>query len=202
MEAPKNKGELKTILETVNYLSKFAPCLSAINVPLCQLLKESSEFVWDAQQEQTFSKIKELIIQEPGPVLIYFDPAKQLKLQVDASKYRLGIVLLKDSKPVSYASKSLTDSEVKNAQIEKKLYAILFGFKCFHHYVYGQHVIVESDHKLLKSIMKKTRRDTQLTVLQRVIQDGWPEERKTCPQVAAEFWNDRDELFVINGIAF
>lgn len=51
MEAPKNKGELETILGMVNYLSKFAPCLPDINAPLHQLLKESSEFIWDAQHE-------------------------------------------------------------------------------------------------------------------------------------------------------
>uniref|UniRef100_A0A3P9LL44 Gypsy retrotransposon integrase-like protein 1 n=1 Tax=Oryzias latipes TaxID=8090 RepID=A0A3P9LL44_ORYLA len=279
MEAPKNKGELETLLGMVNYLSKFAPCLSDINAPLRQLLKESSEFVWDAQHEQAFSKMKELITREPGPVLTYFDPSKQLKLQVDASKYGLGAVLLQDSKPVSYASRSLTDSEVNYAQIEKELYAILFGFKRFHHYVYGQHVIVESDHKPLEPIMQKplalapprlqrmilqlqrysftilhkpgkdipvadtlsrkslpsqddnmsegmdlqvhtvydnlpvsdirlkeiqeeTSKDTQLTVLKNIINNGWPEERKKCPQVAAEFWNHRNELSVINGIVF
>lgn len=40
MEPPKDKGELETLLGMINYLSKFAPGLSHVNVPLQQLLKE------------------------------------------------------------------------------------------------------------------------------------------------------------------
>lgn len=76
MEPPKNKAELETVLGMVNYLSKFAPCLSEINTPLCQLLKQSSEFIWDAQHDTAFCKIKDLIAKESGPVLAYYDPKK------------------------------------------------------------------------------------------------------------------------------
>ncbi|XP_016343356.1 copine-8-like [Sinocyclocheilus anshuiensis] len=41
------------------------------------------------------------------------------------------------------------------AQIEKELYEVLFGCKCFHQYVDGREVIVEYDHKPLESVMKK-----------------------------------------------
>ncbi len=112
MEPPKDKGELETILGMINYLSKFAPGLSDVNAPMRHLLKDSSEFRWDAQQEEAFKKIKELLTQEPGPVLRYFDPSQELRLQVDASKYGLGAVLLQEGKPIGYASKSLTDCEV------------------------------------------------------------------------------------------
>lgn len=39
MELPKDKGELKTVQGIINYLSRFAPGLSHVNVPLWQLLK-------------------------------------------------------------------------------------------------------------------------------------------------------------------
>lgn len=155
MEPPKDKGELETILGMINYLSKFAPGLSDVNAPMRHLLKDSSEFRWDAQQEEAFKKIKELLTQEPGPVLRYFDPSQELRLQVDASKYGLGAVLLQEGKPIGYASKSLSDCEVNYAQIEKELYAILFGCKRFHQYIYGRHITVESDHKPLESILRK-----------------------------------------------
>uniref|UniRef100_A0A674NI52 Gypsy retrotransposon integrase-like protein 1 n=1 Tax=Takifugu rubripes TaxID=31033 RepID=A0A674NI52_TAKRU len=155
MESPKDKGDLETILGTINYLSKFAPRLAETNTPLRQLMKSTSEFIWDAQHDAAFRKMKELITREPGPVLTFYDPSKELRLQVDASKYGLGAVLLQEGKPIGYASKSLSDSEVNYAQIEKELYAILFGCKRFHQYVYGRHTIVESDHKPLESIMKK-----------------------------------------------
>nr|XP_023660029.1 uncharacterized protein K02A2.6-like [Paramormyrops kingsleyae] len=156
MGPPKDKGELETFLGMINYLSKFAPRLASINAPLRHLLKESNEFTWDAQHDKAFNEVKELITREPGPVLTYFDPTKELRLQADASKHGLGAVLLQEGKPVGYASKSLSVSAINYAQIEKELHAILFGCKRFHQYVYGRHVIVESDHKPLESIMKKS----------------------------------------------
>lgn len=42
------------------------------------------------------------------------------------------------------------------AQIEKELLAIVYGHKKFHQYVYGKEVEVESDHKPLESIFKKS----------------------------------------------
>ncbi|KAI2661981.1 Retrovirus-related Pol polyprotein from transposon 17.6 [Labeo rohita] len=65
-----------------------------------------------------FKKMKELLTCEPGPVLAYFEPLKELRLQVDASKYGLGAVLMQDGRPIAY-SKSLSESEINYAQIEK-----------------------------------------------------------------------------------
>ena len=55
-----------------------------------------------------------------------------------------------------FASKSLTLSEINYAQIEKEMFAILFGCRRFHQYIYGHKVKVETDHKHLVSTMKKT----------------------------------------------
>lgn len=43
-------------------------------------------------------------------------------MEVDASKHDLGAVLLQDSKPVGYASKTLTPTEQEYAQIEEEMY--------------------------------------------------------------------------------
>ncbi|KAK9513152.1 hypothetical protein VZT92_026713 [Zoarces viviparus] len=155
MAPPRNKAELETILGMVTNLCKFAPRLSETIAPLRQLLKENSEFTWDSNQDVAFQQMKDLLIQEPGPVLTYFDHTKDVKLQVDASKCGLGAVLLQGEKPVAYASKTLNETEENYSQTEKELYAVLFGCRRFHKYLYGRQVIVESDHKPLESIMRK-----------------------------------------------
>jgi hypothetical protein len=68
----------------------------------------------------------------------------------------LGAVLLQDGYPVAYASRSLTETESRYAQIEKELLAVQFSLDRFHQYVYGKEVIVESDHKPLEMIAKKS----------------------------------------------
>ena len=50
----------------------------------------------------------------------------------------------------------MTETEMRYANIEKELLAILFGLERFHQYTYGKHVNVESDHKLLKIPLANT----------------------------------------------
>ena len=153
MPPPSDKKELQTVLGMITYLSKFAPQLSEITKPMRDLLKDDVDFSWDKPQAEALTKVKQIITAKP--VLAFFDPKKPITLQVDASKHGLGATIMQDKKPVAFASKSLNNTEMNYAQIEKELYAILFGCKRFHQYVYGQRVTVESDHKPLESISTK-----------------------------------------------
>lgn len=79
-----------------------------------------------------------------------------ITIQCDASSEGLGTVLLQDGHPVSFASRTLTKSEKRYAQIEKELAAIVFSFEKFHYYVYGHQVLVQTDHKPLIPIFSKS----------------------------------------------
>ena len=91
-----------------------------------------------------------------APVLKFYDPSEEAVLQCDASQHGLGAYLMQNGQPVAYASRSLTDTESNYAQIEKELFAIVFGVEKFESYVYGRKFKVETDHKLLESILKKS----------------------------------------------
>jgi hypothetical protein len=64
--------------------------------------------------------------------------------------------LLQEDKPVALASRALTDAETRYAQIEKELLAVVFAFEKFNQYTYARTVEVETDHKPLVSIVKKS----------------------------------------------
>ena len=153
MDPPSCRSELETFLGMVTYLSRFCENLAEITSPLRMLLAKDVIFSWDTPQADAFQKVKDLITK--APVLAYYDKEKPLTLQCDASKSGLGCTLMQDGRPIAYASKSLTQSEMNYAQIEKELFAILFGCKRFHQYVYGRKVIVETDHLPLVSVKKK-----------------------------------------------
>ena len=89
------------------------------------------------------------------PLLKYYEHEKDLVIQYDASEGGLGVALLQDGRPLTYASRALTAAERNYVQIEKELLAIVFSTERFHQYTYGRSVIVESDHKPLESILAK-----------------------------------------------
>jgi len=68
----------------------------------------------------------------------------------------MGSVIHQDGKPIAYGSRALTQTEKMYSQIEKECLAIVFGCTKFYQYLYGQRFIVETDHKPLISIFKKT----------------------------------------------
>ena len=55
-----------------------------------------------------------------------------------------------------YASRALSSAETRYTQIEKELLAVVFAFTKFHQYIYSKDVNVESDHKPLEAILKKS----------------------------------------------
>lgn len=89
------------------------------------------------------------------PVLAIFDPKNPIVIQTDSSKDGLGSVLIQEGKPVAYASRSLTTTEQKSAQIEKELLAIVFTCERFHYFLYGREFAVQSDHKPLEALVKR-----------------------------------------------
>ena len=54
---------------------------------------------------------------------------------------------------MAYASRTLTETDKRFAQIEKEMLVVSFGLEKFHHYTYGRHVSVDTDHKQLVAIV-------------------------------------------------
>ena len=70
--------------------------------------------------------------------------------------WKLGAAILQNDQPVAYASRALTENEIKWAQIEKEMASIVFASTKFHDYIFGKTVPVETDHKPLETIFKKS----------------------------------------------
>ena len=139
------------------YLSPFIPGLSTLTAPLCELLKKDTDFIWNCTYDATFQQVKEAVVSDT--TLRYFDPSLPLTIQVDASQVGLGAALLQNGKPIAFASKALTKTECRYANIEREMLAAVFGVERFHTYVYGQSFTIKSDHKLLESISWKNLAD-------------------------------------------
>ena len=162
MKAPNNVPQLRRFLGMANQLGKFFPNLAQITQPLRELLKKENAWVWDTPQETAFNEVKRELV-APTTLALY-DPAAETKLSADASAYGLGAVLLQkfheDWKPVAYASRSLSETERRYAQIEKEALAITWACDKFTMYLQGKFFSVETDHKPLVPLLSTKHLDT------------------------------------------
>ena len=89
--------------------------------------------------------------------LALYDPDPPTKVSADASSYSLGAVLLQQSndrwKPVSFASRSMSKTEGRYAQIEKEALATTWACEKFANFILGKHIQVEIDHKPLMPLL-------------------------------------------------
>ena len=155
MNQPENVSELRRFLGMVNQMGKFVINLAELTQPLRELLKKNTKWQWNSPQEVAFVKIKEELCKPT--VLSFYDPNLPTKVSADASSYGLGAVLLQQHnsqwKPVAYASCSMSETEKRYSQIEKEALAVTWACDKFANYIIGIHIIIETDHKPLLSLL-------------------------------------------------
>ena len=153
MRRPVNSTELQEFLGIATYMSPFLPKLSQQTAPLRDLLKKEAEFEWTPLHDAVFEDTKALICRHV--TLSYFRPEVDSVVQVDASSRGLGAILLQNGKPITFASKTLSDCEQRYANIEREMLAVVFGCERFHTYLFGKRFLVQSDQKPLEMIHRK-----------------------------------------------
>ena len=153
MPKPEEKKALQRLLGMVKYLSQYIPGESDMTKPLRDLLKDDVDWRWEPEHDRALEQVKQALSREP--VLRFYDVAKPVQIQADASQSGLGACLLQEGQPVAYASRTMTSAEVNYAQIEKEMLAMTYACEKFHPYIYGKQVDVCTDHRPLEAIMKK-----------------------------------------------
>ena len=155
MPRPTSKQEVLSLLGFVNYLSRFLPKLADVVRALRDLTIKNAKFTWAEQHDTAFMQFWQLVVNHP--VLRYYDCNEEVTIQCDASEKGLGATLLQKGQPVAFASKSLSPTECRYAQIEKECLLIVFACHRFSQYISRREKItVESDHKPLQSIFQKS----------------------------------------------
>jgi hypothetical protein len=153
MPDPSGPADLIRLLGMVTYLDKFCKDLAGLTRPLRDLLKADAAWVWEEPQKKSLAGLK--VALSSLPVLRLFNHSLPVVVSVDASPIGIGAVLLQSGQPIAYSSTSLTVTQKRYFQIEKELLAVQFGLMRFRQYVYGQSVIVETDHKPLVGLLDK-----------------------------------------------
>jgi len=152
---PRNLKELQSFLGLCNFYRKFIKNFSDKTEPLRKLLKKDAKFVWDAETDNAFKKLKYSFTL--GEVLIYPDPDKEFIVETDASDFAIGCVLSQLGSndnllhPVAFHSRSLNKAEVNYTIYDKELLAIITAFDVWRHHLEGAKFPVQviTDHKNL-----------------------------------------------------
>ena len=163
MKEPSNTSELRRFLGMTNQLAKFTPSLAEQAKPLHDLLSKQNSWVWGDRQQRAFQEIKHQL--SSAPILALYNPCLDTIVSADASSYGLGAVLTQKQpdgswRPAVYASRSLTSTEQRYAQIEKIDLALKWACEQFEGYLLGMQFHQHTDHKPLVPILSSKSLDT------------------------------------------
>lgn len=156
LPAPTDVSGLRRVLGMVNHVARFLPTLSQVTAPLRELLRKNNEWTWGLEQQRALDKVKQMITSER--CLAKYDSSARTIVSADSSSHGLGAVLLQEQRDgelraVAFASRSLTPTEQRYAQIEKEALALTWAAERFEEYLRGLEFVFQTDHKPLVPLL-------------------------------------------------
>ena len=153
---PTSVSEIRSLLSSAAFCSRFIKDFAAITRPLRQLTCDGVKWQWTQEEQSSFERLKAAL--STKTTLGYFDPKKPTSIFVDGSPVGLGAVLTQEDEstkevtPLHYASCPLTPTQARYPQIDREALSIYWAVKRFHLFVYGKEFKVITDHKPLMAL--------------------------------------------------
>jgi hypothetical protein len=152
---PRNLRELRGFLGFVNFYQQFIKDFAKLARPLNNLTKKDAPWTWNGSQRQAFQALKETFLQKL--ILAVWEPNRLTCLEVDASGYATGGVLLQKLEddlwhPIAFRSQSMVEAERNYEIYDKEMLAIIRALEDWRHYLEGlpQTFDIISDHRNLE----------------------------------------------------
>ena len=156
--APRDVSAVRTFMGMTGHYRQFIKDYAMIVKPIHDLTKPNRQWDWTKECQQAFDRLKEIMTSPPVLKLPDFTRKFQFTLQTDASDQGLGAVLSQKAEdgllhPVAFASRRLTDAELKYHTQEKEALGIIWACEKFRPYLLGETFDVETDHGSLKWLL-------------------------------------------------
>jgi hypothetical protein len=126
-KAPTTVREVRSFLGLAGYYHCFIPDFSKIAKLMTSLLQKDHKFAWTEECEIAFHTLRKLLT--TAPVLAQPDIKKPFDVFCDASKTRLGCVLMQEGRVIAYASRQLRKHEVNYPTHDLELVAVVHALK-------------------------------------------------------------------------
>ena len=160
LKPPTNVKELRRFLGMVQYYRDLWAKRSEMLAPLTDLVGECGQtkvtrakgtkrvpWHWDEVHQKAFDMVKATIAKDV--VLAYPDYDKVFEVYTDASSTQLGSVITQSNRPLAFFSRKLTETQQKYSVTEIELLAIVETLKEFKGMLWGQQLVVYTDHQNL-----------------------------------------------------
>ena len=152
---PRTVTEVRSFVGLCSYLRKFIPNFSTVCKPLHVLTEKGRSFNWSEECQIAFNTLKSALIS--APILAFPQGGGEFIFDCDASNVALGAVLSQiqdgEERVIAYYSQCFSRTERYYCTTRRELLAIVSSIKYFHHYLYGRHFTVRSDHGSLRWLM-------------------------------------------------
>lgn len=170
---PTTVSELRSFLGLASFISPYINNFANITSPLWTVASSKS-WTWGSDQERAFEEIKAKIT-NCTTTLGYFSEHDRTILYTDASPVALGAVLVqqKQSQPpriISFASKSLTQTEKRYAQNQREALGAVWAVEHFSFFLLGRHFTLRTDAEGITFILNRTRENSKRALTRA---DGW-----------------------------
>lgn len=137
----------RNFLGLCSYYRRFVKNFAEIAKPLHALYEKNAKFLWTPECQKSFDSLKDSLTS--APILGFPIPSMQFILDTDASNQSVGAVLSQDQggleRVVAYMSKTMNRHEQSYCVTCKELLAVVTALRKFHHYLYGQDVLLRTD---------------------------------------------------------
>ena len=120
---PTDRHGLLQFLGLANYYRKFVKDFSIVAAPLTNLLRKDADFLWSAECQEAFHRLKQALV--TPPVLALPDVNAGFEITSDASNVGIGAVRSQKGKPIAHFSRKLKPAEHNYAAHEKEALAVV-----------------------------------------------------------------------------
>lgn len=136
---PKDTSSLRRALGMFSHYASFIPQFSEKIHALTH-----SKFPLSSDAITSFQSLKKDI---ENAVVSSIDPNASFVVETDASERAIAATLKQNGRPVAFFSKTLSQSELRHAAVEKEAYAIIEAVRKWRHYLMGKYFKLVTDQK-------------------------------------------------------
>ena len=152
LKPPKTVKQIWRFCGVINFIKNFIPNHADILAPITNLTKKDVPFKWSTKEQNTFKAIKAAV---SDSILCAFpQPGKRYIIYPDAyQKYAMAALLMQVQQGkevcISTFSKKFNDVQLLYPVGKQELLAAHEACWHFHQFIFGEDVLIKTDHKNL-----------------------------------------------------